>query len=360
MATAPSLGVNATTWIRGADARVTGSASPHKAPISPSSSSSRMTAESCVNVLFDDDAEDRREVMAAAGVEELIDRLPDALFGFDDDAEELTPFKAVYGSAPDRSPPDFGGRGALIGGARRQSMNLVDPGKYTPPNRLNGGVPPRSPPRRNRRESNRHQNPKKNVNPAPGFNGAGFRSVREIYSSKVHDYLCAKAIEGSPWVTLVKLAIDLEKPLTVPENYAKFFKSLPEMFELSMDGKYVAAKLPGEDHAAIPPPPGSSISSGQSSPAELSSSPASDEFTLVTSRKGRRTRNDAQPQARSLSPGSTGSAGSSGGGSASSKPCQFLSKPGGCRMGDACRFSHDLGDSSGKPPRPGTFGAAPA
>ena len=97
MATAPSLGVNATTWIRGADARVTGSASPHKVPISPSSSSSRMTAESCVNVLFDDDAEDRREVMAAAGVEELIDRLPDALFGFDDDAEELTPFKAVYG-----------------------------------------------------------------------------------------------------------------------------------------------------------------------------------------------------------------------------------------------------------------------
>ena len=76
MATAPSLSVNAPAWTRGGDARLTGS----KAPISPSSSS-RMTAESCVNVLFDEDPEDRREVMAAAGVEELIERLPDALFG---------------------------------------------------------------------------------------------------------------------------------------------------------------------------------------------------------------------------------------------------------------------------------------
>ena len=61
MATAPSLSVNAPAWTRGGDARLTGS----KAPISPSSSS-RMTAESCVNVLFDEDPEDRREVMAAA------------------------------------------------------------------------------------------------------------------------------------------------------------------------------------------------------------------------------------------------------------------------------------------------------
>ena len=61
MATAPSLSVNAPAWTRGGDARLTGS----KAPISPSSSS-RMTAESCVNVLFDEYPEDRREVMAAA------------------------------------------------------------------------------------------------------------------------------------------------------------------------------------------------------------------------------------------------------------------------------------------------------
>ena len=363
MATAPSLSVNAPAWTRGGDARLTGS----KAPISPSSSS-RMTAESCVNVLFDEDPEDRREVMAAAGVEELIERLPDALFGFDGDSEDLTPFKAVYGSAPSRSPPDFGGGRGVIGGphGRRQSVNLgADSGKYTPPNRANGGggVPPRSPPRRHRRDSNRHQNPKKNVNPAPGFNGAGFRSVREIYSSKVHDYLCAKAIEGSPWVTLVRLAADLEKPLTVPENYTKFLRSVPEMFELSADGKYVAAKLPGEDHAAIPSPPGSSLGVGSSPPERSSPSRASDDFTLVTSRKGRKARGETHgggQLSRSLSPGSTGSGGSGGGGgwTSSSKLCQFLSKPGGCRAGDSCRFSHDLGDVAGKPPKSWKFGAA--
>ena len=110
---------------------------------------------------------------------------------------------------------------------------------------------------RSRRPRAQHPAPVKK-NPAPGFNGAGFRGAREVYVSKLHDFLCAKAIEGAPWVKLLgKDGVETlcEKPLTVPENYAEFLRDHAWMFELSPDGRYVAAKVPGEEHACIPPPP---------------------------------------------------------------------------------------------------------
>ena len=46
-----------------------------------------------------------------------------------------------------------------------------------------------------------------------------------------------------------------EKPLTIPETYLQFFRDHAVAFELSPCARYVAAKMPGEEHACIPPPP---------------------------------------------------------------------------------------------------------
>jgi hypothetical protein len=489
--------------------------------MSPSSSSSRMAADCAVivgggggggGVDASPQRPVRRVIQAAddfPAVDDLISKLPDVLFPFEGDTgdDELTPFKAVYGSSPgggggggrfshsqkgSRYNNDDGGnygggfngsRGGrghgggyggnspkahlcfgsapagdgenTFGGRRgshpmsasppmdRQQRNSVSGGgKYEPPNRrgsdgsLPFGSPPHSQPRYSRgkqgggNNGNNHNNNKAvKKNPVtPGFNGAGFRSIREIYVSKVHEFLCARAIEGVPWVKLSGkdgVAVVCEKPLTVPENYTQFFRDHASMFELSPDGRYVAAKVPGEEHACIPPPPAaadSGASSGSPSPS-LSSSPAaaagllSDELRLQggflsfsmpppssspssvsasqrqgpgpgqqqqhgRGRSGKPERGlllavdaNAATLGRSQSPGAksnsshssgdsslkVGSEGStrsnnSGGG----KLCMYLSRPGGCRAGDACRFSHAVsitalgsppGVFSGKPPK---------
>lgn len=376
------------------------------APPSPTSSSSRLstqddppqfsmdteTASSPAKSISRDAVEDSRgaegDEFAELGVEELISKLPDVLFPFDgeaDDGEELTPFKAVYGSTPPSrvlarydaggydggsgessaggsfagspaSAPDFrfgsapahfrahgfGGRESPAAASPpasmpRDSFNAFGGNKYQPPNRrLSGGSfhfgsPPahgqgsRHPGARGGGRGPRHPPPVKK-NPAPGFNGAGFRSVREVYVSKVHEFLCQRAAFGAPWVRLSgkdSVTALCEKPLTVPENYVQFFRDHPVEFELSPDLRFVAAKMPGEDHACIPPPPSEATKSAAPSRAStpgMGTSPVSDDdgFSLVTSRSSR----------------SQSAAGSP------AKVCVYLSRPGGCRAGASCRFSH--------------------
>jgi hypothetical protein len=115
----------------------------------------------------------------------------------------------------------------------------------------------------------------------------------------------------------------VEKPLTIPENYTQFFKDHTVLFELSPCARYVAAKMPGEEHARIPPPPGASSTStaSESGNASLSSSVGSDDgFVLAGKRRERRSSASGSPPVHRL--------------------CAYVSKPGGCRAGDACRFSH--------------------
>ena len=322
---------------------------------------------------------------AELGVEELIRKLPDVLFPFDGDeeGEELTPFTAVYGSPGGgaagyaaRPPRDrregggglspgaadflpfgsapasshrqshgFGGRDGRLGASptsppsfafgsppsesfsERSSPNGA---KYTPPNRrvsLGSHEPSFT---RSRRARAQHPAPVKK-NPAPGFNGAGFRSAREIYVGKVHEFLCGRAAFGAPWVRISgkdSVHAHTEKPLTIPENYLQFFKDHAVAFELSPCARYVAAKMPGEEHACIPPPPAegkpgasSRSSASESQNASLSSSVGSDDgFVLAGKRRERRSSASGSPPVH--------------------KPCAYVSKPGGCRAGDACRFSH--------------------
>ena len=333
---------------------------------------------------------------AKIGVEELIKKLPDVLFPFDGDeeGEALTPFTAVYGSPgggaaghASRPPRDrreggsglspsaadfvpvgsapasslrrahgFGGRqtGESLGaGAGRNGRFGASPtsppsfvfgsppasvsdfsspngAKYTPPNRRVslGSHEPFLP--RSRRPRAQHPAPVKK-NPAPGFNGAGFRSAREIYVGKVHEFLCARAAFGAPWVRISgkdSVHAHSEKPLTIPENYLQFFKDHAVAFELSPCARYVAAKMPGEEHACIPPPPAegkpgaSPVSTASGSPSvSLSSSMGSDDgFVLAGKRRERRSSASGSPLVHKL--------------------CAYVSKPGGCRAGDACRFSH--------------------
>ena len=333
---------------------------------------------------------------AKIGVEELIKKLPDVLFPFDGDeeGEALTPFTAVYGSPgggaaghASRPPRDrreggsglspsaadfvpvgsapasslrrahgFGGRqtGESLGaGAGRNGRFGASPtsppsfvfgsppasvsdfsspngAKYTPPNRRVslGSHEPFLP--RSRRPRAQHPAPVKK-NPAPGFNGAGFRSAREIYVGKVHEFLCGRAAFGAPWVRISgkdSVHAHTEKPLTIPENYLQFFKDHAVAFELSPCARYVAAKMPGEEHACIPPPPAegkpgasSRSSASESQNASLSSSVGSDDgFVLAGKRRERRSSASGSPPVH--------------------KPCAYVSKPGGCRAGDACRFSH--------------------
>ena len=350
------------------------------------------TASSPAKSMSRDAVEDSRgaggDEFAELGVEELISKLPNVLFPFDgeaDDGEELTPFKAVYGSTPPSrvlarydaggydggsgessaggsfaglpaSAPDFrfgsapahfrahgfGGRESPAAASPpasmpRNSFNAGGGNKYQPPNRrLSGGSfhfgsPPahgqgsRHPGARGGGRGPRHPPPVKK-NPAPGFNGAGFRSVREVYVSKVHEFLCQRAAFGAPWVRLSgkdSVTALCEKPLTVPENYVQFFRDHPVEFELSPDLRFVAAKMPGEDHACIPPPPSEATKSAapsQASTPGTGTSPVSDDdgFSLVTSRSSR----------------SQSTAGSP------AKVCVYLSRPGGCRAGASCRFSH--------------------
>ena len=321
---------------------------------------------------------------AELGVEELIRKLPDVLFPFDgdDEGEALTPFTAVYGSPgggaagfASRPPRDrregggglspgavdflpfgsapasshrrahgFGGRDGRLGASPTSPPSFAfgsppasfsetsspNGAKYTPPNRRvslgsHEPFPPRS-----RRPRAQHPAPVKK-NPAPGFNGAGFRSAREIYVGKVHEFLCARAAFGAPWVRVTgkdSVHALVEKPLTIPENYLQFFKDHAVAFELSPCARYVAAKMPGEEHACIPPPPAegkqgaSSMSTAsESGNASLSSSVGSDDgFVLAGKRRERRSSASGSPPVHRL--------------------CAYVSKPGGCRAGDACRFSH--------------------
>jgi len=327
-------------------------------------------------------------------------------------------------SAGEGSSPGGGGGGggssySTSPGGGGGSFGTSPGGKYQPPNRRSsdcgaGGLPfgslpmslgspsmsPNQLPPRNSRGSNGNNNNGHNgnkngnhngnghakpvkKNPAPGFNGAGFRSVREIYVTKVHEFLCARVIEGGPWVKLSGkngVATCCEKPLTIPENYTQFFKDYHLMFELSPDGRYVAAKLPGEeDGACIPPPPvdshSTSMSSSPATGGTQSSSMGSDvdegerelpygsgglPFSL--GRSGRSPKpggvihgglgRSPSPGAVSNSSHSSGDtiSGSSGGGGVgggggfgarSDKLCMYLLRPGGCRAGNACRFSHN-------------------
>ena len=332
---------------------------------------------------------------AELGVEELIRKLPDVLFPFDGDeeGEELTPFTAVYGSpgggaagyaarpprhcregggglspgaadflpfgsapaASHRRAHGFGGRevGSSRGGGDGRlgaSSSTSSPSfafgsppasfaseaahqngaKYTPPNRRVslGSHEPFAP--RSRRPRAQHPAPVKK-NPAPGFNGAGFRSAREIYVGKVHEFLCARAAFGAPWARVSgkdSVHAHAEKPLTIPETYLQFFRDHAVAFELSPCARYVAAKMPGEEHACIPPPPaegkpGASPAStvSESGNVSLASSVGSDDgFVLAGKRRERRGSASGSPPVHRL--------------------CAYVSKPGGCRSGDACRFSH--------------------
>ena len=312
-----------------------------QSPMSPSSSSSRMPTDSAVIHVTGVGGADNthpspppvRRVVSNdefPAVDDLISKLPDVLFPFEGDTgdDELTPFKAVYGSSPSgggvghvggggsagihvdanlrdggvydgdfsfggKSPTSpkvrlcfgsaperhgentFVGRGGSPGAAsppldrpKRTSVSGGGGGKYQPPNRRDStGVPFGSPPHRQHQlpprntrgkhgggGAGQHVKPVKKNPVTPGFNGAGFRSIREIYVSKVHDFLCARAIEGSPWVKLSGkdgIAVLCEKPLTVPENYTQFFRDHASMFELSPDARYVAAKVPGEELSLI-------------------------------------------------------------------------------------------------------------
>ena len=351
---------------------------------------------------------------AALGVEELISKLPDVLFpgDGDEDGEELTPLRAVYGSTPPAGPggpggyvskygsspgrsalsasaPDFrfgsapqaGSGGHGFGGRERLSSSpgsaassppardgrrprisfdgaASSPGgKYQPPNRRSPtsttwdgdagspgsfgssfgsfgsppadagargarqlGLPPRALRQGGKARNNTHHpqfSPPRKKNPAPGFNGAGFRSAREVYAQKVHEFLCSRAAFGTPWVRVGgsrdSVAQCLEKPLTIPENYAQFFQNHAVEFELSEDHRWVAAKMPGEEHACIPPPPGHSGAASENTSAanSLASSPArsDDGFARVGS---------------------------------ANKPCAYQFRPGGCRAGDQCRYSHEV------------------
>ena len=268
----PSSSAGSLDSLRGAAA-----SGARQAPPSPTSSSSRLsthdeppqfpmdteTASSPAESMSRDVLKDSRrrddDEFAELGVEELINKLPDVLFPFDgeaDDGEELTPFKAVYGSTPPSrvlarldaggddggsgessasgsfagspsSAPDFrfgsapahfrahgfGGRespavASCPRSTPRHSFNAGGGNKYQPPNRrLSGGLFRSGSPQAHARDSRhpgargggrgpRHPPPVKK-NPAPGFNGAGFRSVREVYVSKVHEFLCQRAAFGA-------------------------------------------------------------------------------------------------------------------------------------------------------------------
>mmetsp|Transcript_22531 Transcript_22531/g.36267 ORF Transcript_22531/g.36267 Transcript_22531/m.36267 type:complete len:610 (-) Transcript_22531:206-2035(-) len=280
-------------------------------------------------------------------------------------------------------------------------------------------------------------------NPAtPGFTGAGFRDIRDVHVSTVHAFLCARAVEGAPWVTLSgkdSVAAACDKPLTVPESYAQFFRGHASVFELSPDGRHVAAKLPGEDHACIPAPPVSLLASpssdgglsasvpcrqsvlatGGAFPGSggggggselqlrtgslpvsmpLSSSPSPSPSSTSTQRRGRsgkpahvgtpsrpssfraqsnrsHSSSDGSHQEKTARGHSTNSCGGEGGedegegkgrgkgeggGENSSGSgcdsggdvllCMYLSRPGGCQAGDACRFSHAAASASAAAP----------
>lgn len=220
-----------------------------------------------------------------------------------------------------------------------------NPRKYTPPNRVattSVRDDARFKSKRDDHERRRNKPPVKK-NPAPGFTGAGFRSARDLYVASVHTLLCNSAVFGSPWVLVNgngdSVDARLTKPATIPETYETFFKRNPTQFELSPCQKFVAAKMPGEDHACIPPPPTTgdtppSRDNGHSSPCasanpSLASSPdnlrdddAADGFLAAR-----------RPLRQSKGSGFFEKA-------PSATPCAYFRKPGGCRAGDACRFSH--------------------
>jgi hypothetical protein len=139
----------------------------------------------------------------------------------------------------------------------------------------------------------------------------------------------------------------------------QFFREHYSQFELSPDGRYVAAKLPGEeDGACIPPPPSdgrpdSGGGGGSASPSPWSSPKRRGDGSGGGggggggggTRSGRSEKPDGthgHAIGRSASPGSEGSTGSSGSSiiGRSEKLCMYLARPGGCRAGDTCRFSH--------------------
>ena len=216
--------------------------------------------------------------------------------------------------------------------------------KYAPPNRRGARAGSRDHARLSRLDRPRERPVPVKKNPAPGFNGAGFRGVRETYVANVYEFLCARAAFGTPWVRVTggdSVHAVTEKPLTIPENYVQFFKENAKEFELSPDGRYVAAKMPGEERARIPPPPsddgkgppstdGKGSSSGPGTSAistpcvSLSSSAASDDgFALAGERRRRRRAAPASPPAN-----------------AQNQVGASDSTSGGYRAGDACRFAH--------------------
>ena len=241
----------------------------------------------------------------------------------------------AYGSNFNRSPRTSGGSGSY-GSYRNSPQSYGSPGmKYQPPNRRVSVGDARN---HERGKSRAKHPPPVKKNPAPQFNGAGFRSAREIYVSKVHDILCTRAAFGTPWVLISgkdsvhQLA---EKPLTIPEGYVEFFKNHLAEFELSPDCKFVAAKMPGEEHACIPPPPEStsgkilcnSLEAGNDVQSLASSVGSEDDDGFVMATRKRRTSKTMNSETFQH-------------GSPVHKPCLYLGKPGGCRAGDACRFSH--------------------
>ena len=259
---------------------------------------------------------------AELGVEELIGKLPDVLFPFDGDeeGEELTPFTAVYGSpeggaagyesrpprhrregggglspgaadfvpfgsapaASHRRAHGFGGRGlepaaaGATGGWRRRSPTsspsrvrvaagvVRDGGGPSERRQVHAPQPASEPgePRAVRTPepaaAGAHPAPVKK-NPAPGFNGAGFRSARGFTSGRCTVFVRARGV-CAPWARVSGIkdsvhALGCIGVLTIPASGLQFFRDHAVAFELSPCARYDAAKMPGEEHARIPPPP---------------------------------------------------------------------------------------------------------
>ena len=340
------------------------------------------------DVLKDSRARDDDE-FAELGVEELINKLPDVLFPFDgeaDDGEELTPFKAVYGSTPPSrvlarldaggddggsgessasgsfagspsSAPDFrfgsapahfrahgfGGRespavASCPRSTPRHSFNAGGGNKYQPPNRrLSGGLFRSGSPQAHARDS-RH----------PGC--AGRRAGTQAPSSGEE--------EPSPGVQRCRVS---KRPrgvrvqgarISVPAR--RFRRAVGATLGQRFRRRAVreTAHRAGELRAVLPRPPGGvrtvarlAFRRGEDAgggprvhppaavrgdqvrralagrvDAGMGTSPVSDDdgFSLVTSRSSR----------------SQSAAGSP------AKVCVYHSRPGGCRAGASCRFSH--------------------
>ena len=183
---------------------------------------------------------------------------------------------------------------------------------------------------RSRRPRAQHPAPVKK-NPAPGFNGAGFRSARAIYVGKVHEFLCARAAFGAPWARVSgkdSVHAHAEKPPTIPETYLQFFRDHAVAFELSPCARYVAAKMPGEEHARIPPPPAEGEAGGVPRVHGLG---VRERLSRLIRGVRRRLRARGQaPRAPGL--GLRQPAGA--------QALRVRLKAGGVPLGDACRFSH--------------------